>query len=469
MADIVTMERDFSGGRTASRESGILRAQPHADGCATLSRDGSWPSTPQPSKQPATDGRGFSLTWPWNRAESGGLTTEAMVHRLPTEPMSTRAHLRKDGPIVDIEVHSSDLHFRGRRARLDVLLDVTDRVRALRAEEALRWREAELRAALRSAGMGQWTYRFATDTTEWSEELFEILGQDRATFTPGFEPFLQTLTPESQTRLRAEMKRILGGQVASEIDLEVVLPDGRLRWVISRVEADFDAAGRAVRLRGTNQDITERKRVEDALRRSEHDALDRASEIEQLYHYTPVGLYMVDRECRYVRINGRLAAINGLSVDQHIGRTVREVVSPEIADQVVETCNRVLQTGEPVLGIERQSTNLQSHETFHALCSYLPLKAPTGETLGIVVSVVDITDRKLAEQALVRSEERLARKNRIAQILLTVGDQQMFAEMLNVVRELAGSPDGCFAFVEDRRSACPAVVGGVDVAHERCP
>ena len=194
----------------------------------------------------------------------------------------------------------------------------------------------------------------------------------------------------------------------------------------SRAEADFDDDGRAVRLHGTIQDITERKRVEDALRRSERDALERASEIEQLYNYTPVGLYMLDREYRYVRINERLAAINGLSVDQHIGRTVREVVIPEIADQVIETCHRVFQTGEPVLGVEGQSSQPLSHETFHALCSYLPLKAPTGEILGIVVSVVDITDRKRAEQALVRSEERLARKNRIAQILLTVADEQMF-------------------------------------------
>jgi len=67
----------------------------------------------------------------------------------------------------------------------------------------------------------------------------------------------------------------------------------------------------------TFRDITERKRAEEALRRSEQEARTRLAEIEQIYKYAPVGLSLMDREYRFQRINDRLAAINGLPAEQH--------------------------------------------------------------------------------------------------------------------------------------------------------
>src|SRR5262249_27985631 len=76
-----------------------------------------------------------------------------------------------------------------------------------------------------------------------------------------------------------------------------------------------------------------------------------AAEIDALYRTAPIGLCLIDRSLRYVRINERLAEMNGLSAADHIGRTIRQVI-PGLADIVEPRLRRVLRTGRPVLNLE---------------------------------------------------------------------------------------------------------------------
>ncbi|MEZ4615936.1 MAG: PAS domain-containing protein [Caldilineaceae bacterium] len=72
---------------------------------------------------------------------------------------------------------------------------------------------------------------------------------------------------------------------------------------------------------------------------------------EAIYNTAPIGLCVMDRELRYVRINDRLAAMNGLPAADHIGRTGREVL-PDLADKTEHRLQQIFATGEPVIGIE---------------------------------------------------------------------------------------------------------------------
>jgi hypothetical protein len=96
----------------------------------------------------------------------------------------------------------------------------------------------------------------------WSEGLYRIAGREASSPVISYKDYSQLYTPESWLQLNAAVQQALSDGTPYEIELEMVRPDGSTCWVIARAEALFDHDGRVIKLRGTVQDITERKRAE---------------------------------------------------------------------------------------------------------------------------------------------------------------------------------------------------------------
>ena len=158
------------------------------------------------------------------------------------------------------------------------------------------------------------------------------------------------------------------------------------------------------------RDITERKQAEEARRKSEEEARRQLAYIEAIYATAPVGLCFVDTDLRFRSINERLAEINGKSVEEHLGRTLREVV-PEIADMVEPIYRQVIETGEPVLNVDL-STATQPDVVRHFIVELLPDQERRRPVLGVNVVVVEITQRKKIEEERERLllQEKAARE-----------------------------------------------------------
>ena len=139
-------------------------------------------------------------------------------------------------------------------------------------------------------------------------------------------------------------------------------------------------------------------RLYDAAQSAARVARETAALLDTLFATAPVGLAYLDRELRYIRINDALAAVNGVPRDEHIGKSVHEVV-PDLAQELAETWNEILATGEPVVDTELSGrTPGTGDEIAHWLSSYYPVRGETGEIVGIGAVVVDITERKRTEE-----------------------------------------------------------------------
>jgi PAS domain S-box-containing protein len=127
--------------------------------------------------------------------------------------------------------------------------------------------------------------------------------------------------------------------------------------------------------------------------------------LDVIFAGTPAGLAFQDLDGRFVRVNDRLAEINGVPPEAHIGRTVDEVLPafPEVGEEV----RRVAATGTPETEIElRGETPAQPGVQREWVASYWPVRAAGGELLGVGTVVFEITERRAAERALRTQTDR---------------------------------------------------------------
>jgi len=201
--------------------------------------------------------------------------------------------------------------------------------------------------------------------------------------------------------------------------------DGTQLVVESRQVLVSDRRGVPVGILEVNRDITERKQIEAALLFSQEAAKQQLAEIEAIYASAPIGLCFVDTNLRYVRMNERLAEINGFSVSEHIGRTIREVL-PELINVLEPVHQQVIQSGKPIINCEIQAaTPAQPGVMRDWLASYYPLKDVSDRVLGVNVVVQEITDRKRQEAVLQQKNEELAQANRIKDNFLAIVSHEL--------------------------------------------
>jgi len=115
-----------------------------------------------------------------------------------------------------------------------------------------------------------------------------------------------------------------------------------------------------------------------------------------IYDAAPIGLACLSPDCRYLQINQRLTEICGISVEDHLGRSVRECV-PALADSVEAIVRSIMETGEPVIGIEVAGQRADQVEGRYWVTYWHPLRAPSGEIVAVNVAAEEITERKRAE------------------------------------------------------------------------
>ena len=128
--------------------------------------------------------------------------------------------------------------------------------------------------------------------------------------------------------------------------------------------------------------------------------------LQLIYDTAPIGLAVLSPDCRYLQINQRLTEICGMSVEDHLGRTVRDCV-PALADAVEGIVRSIMKTGDPVTGIEVAGQRADQVEERSWVTYWHPLRNSAGEIVGVNVAAEEVTERKHAEAALHASERAL--------------------------------------------------------------
>src|SRR5262245_17647020 len=119
--------------------------------------------------------------------------------------------------------------------------------------------------------------------------------------------------------------------------------------------------------------------------------------LQLIYDTAPIGLAFLSPDCRYLQINQRLTDICGISVEDHLGRYVRDCV-PALADAVEGIVQSIMRTGDPVTGIEVRGQRADQTDERFWVTYWHPQRNPAGDIVGVNVAAEEITDRKRSEQ-----------------------------------------------------------------------
>ena len=175
--------------------------------------------------------------------------------------------------------------------------------------------------------------------------------------------------------------------------------DGHTVYVSTRHQLMTGQHGDSVILE-INRDITQQKEAQLARRQSEEQARRHLNELEAIYNSAPVGLCVMDRELRYLRVNQQLAEMNGLPAADHIGRAGPQLF-PDLGVKTEQQLKQVFVTGEPVIGLEVTGEMPASPGVQRTwIESWLPLFNEEHEVFAVNIVIQEITERKKDEEQI---------------------------------------------------------------------
>jgi PAS domain S-box-containing protein len=364
--------------------------------------------------------------------------SSAVAALSPQKPSLRICHrmLSEDGGTIWVE-RASRAYFdeRGRLARIvGTVADVTDRKKA---EEALHQREEELLQAQRVAQVGSWQWDARTGVVTWSKELCRIAGHDPDSPPPAYEQQQHLYSPESWERLKSAVAEALQNGTPYQLDLEMIRPDGSSRWITDRGEVVRDAQHRIAWLRGTAQDITERKRAEEALRVSEE-------KFRTVFRNAAIGMVIVSLDGRFLAANEAFCECLGYTEDELLEKTVESITLAEDWPAFSTRLREALERGTGFQRVEKHCLH-KSGRVITTESSASLIRSPSGEPRYFVGEVLDVTQRKLAEEALASVSRRLieaheAERARVARELHDDISQRVAFLALNLRRLKHGLP-----------------------------
>lgn len=268
------------------------------------------------------------------------------------------------------------------------------------AYELLKEREGRLAEAQEVAHIGNWERNFETNRIHWSDELYRIFGFKPQEFEIIPELFLKYVHPDYQNYVNKAFKGAFNGTPFS-IDHRVTISNGEERIVHAKGEVVFDENNNPVRIRGTVQDITERKQSEEKLRDSEE-------KYRNIVETANEGIVIINDLFNVTYVNQKMVDMLGYRLEEGIGKSIWDFISEESIDIVKSNFKQRSQgkNGNYELKLRRKDGS-----TSWVFANAKSLFDKDGRFMGSLSMLTDITKRKEAEEELKNIE--IARKKEI--------------------------------------------------------
>ena len=285
------------------------------------------------------------------------------------------------------------------RTNKDLVEEVAER---RKAESVIRKRDKQLLEAQQIAQMGNWEWDVRSKALTWSEELHRIYGLGPNESPESFQDFLAHVHPEDQSAVREKVRRAFSEKEPFSFDHRIILSDGMIRAVHGEGGVVLDSSGEVVRMVGTGQDITERKKAEESIARARDYYIKLLEEFPNL-----IWRAGVDGRCDY--FNKSWLSFTGRRLEEEAGDGWLTAVHPEDRKYCAATYAEAVSARRPFI----MEFRLRYHDgSYHWLLDYgMPLFDVDQQFAGYIGSCFDIEERRRAQDLVEHQARALTQSN----------------------------------------------------------
>ena len=266
-----------------------------------------------------------------------------------------------------------------------VFTDITERKEM---EEALLKNQHRLSLAQEAGKIGVFDWNVINGEVIWTAELVKLFGAGARASRYTYEDWVRVIHPDHRQQVeRAIRDWLVSDRTEERLEYRITSPDGEGRWMELFARLVRDSQGRPIRVIGTNLDITERKQGEEALRKSN----EKLSKVLESIHDA---FYSLGRDWKFTYVNKRACELWKKKPEELIGQNIWEVFPQGTETEAYGKMERAMAGGGE-----------ETFETYSDLLkTWAHIRVYTTDE-GIAVYFHDITDRKMAEESLRRSEQ----------------------------------------------------------------
>ncbi|MEH1936428.1 MAG: PAS domain-containing protein [Nostoc sp.] len=280
--------------------------------------------------------------------------------------------------------------------------DITSKQAALRdrqqIETNLRESEERIRLATTAAELGMWFWNITTNELIWTEKCQQLFGL-KPEAEMGYEIFLNCIHSEDRQRIHEAIARSLEEKVDCDIEYRSLWSDGSIHWIAAKGRVFYDAEGKAVRLMGTAQDITQRKQVENDLRQRE-------TQLRRLVDSNIIGIMFTTPE--YItEANEAFLEMVGYTREELLAGIHRKQITPPEYHALDQQGLEQLLTVGICTPFEKEYIRKDGSRIPILIGGALVERSP----MSWICFILDLTPRKQLEKALRQQAEELKQAN----------------------------------------------------------
>lgn len=258
---------------------------------------------------------------------------------------------------------------------------------AAKAAAALQHSAERLQLATEASGVGVWDYDIVTGALVWDDAMYIIYGIDKAAVSSLYDAWHNCVLPEDQPEEAAALKATIEQGVPYRTLFRIRRGDGALRYIQARARIYFDAAGKPVRLVGTNEDITDRQQREAALRESE----DR---FRSTFDSAAIGMALVNLEGRFLQVNDALCRIVGYTQAELQQKTFHDITHPDDLETDLALMRELMAGTRHSYQMEKRYFH-KDGRVIWVLLSGSAVRDSTDRVMYFIAQIQDITERKM--------------------------------------------------------------------------